>query len=63
MKQRTPSSEWLIDALALQIGTQGTTTLVHQLYSALRRWIQHGELAAGSHLPSSRHLAHGRYQP
>ncbi|MGP9797190.1 MocR-like pyridoxine biosynthesis transcription factor PdxR [Halomonas sp. 86] len=59
MKQRTPSSEWLIDALALQIGTQETTTLVHQLYSALRRWIQHGELAAGSHLPSSRHLARG----
>ena len=57
MNQRTPSSEWLIDALALRVDAEGATSLVHQLYSTLRRWIQHGELAAGSDLPSSRHLA------
>lgn len=59
MQQRTPPSEWIIDALALRVDTNGKTSLVHQLYSTLRSWIQHGDLATGSGLPSSRHLARG----
>lgn len=55
--RRAASSEWLIDALALRVSASGDMTLVYQLYSTLRTWIQHGELEAGVPLPSSRHLS------
>lgn len=55
---RTAASGWIIDALALRVSVNGDVSLVQQLYSTLRAWIQGGELEAGSSLPSSRHLSH-----
>lgn len=55
--RRAASSEWITDALALRVSAAGSESLVHQLYSTLRAWIQSGELNAKSHLPSSRHLS------
>lgn len=49
----------MIDALALRLSPRTTTPLARQLYALLRDWIQRGELAAGSRLPSSRGLAAG----
>ncbi|WP_447555127.1 MocR-like pyridoxine biosynthesis transcription factor PdxR [Vreelandella sp. EE22] len=59
MNQRAAPTEWIIDALALRVTPQATTPLTQQLYTTLRGWIQRGELAAGSQLPSSRRLAGG----
>ncbi|MBZ5488466.1 PLP-dependent aminotransferase family protein [Halomonas aquamarina] len=55
--RRTPSSEWLIDALALRVSTDNDLPLAQQLYTTLRGWIQGGELEAGRPLPSSRRLS------
>ncbi len=57
MKQRDAASDWIAEALALRLKVDKKLTLVQQLYCALKEWIQHGELAAGDLLPSSRHLS------
>ncbi|GAB2801050.1 PLP-dependent aminotransferase family protein [Halomonas shantousis] len=57
MNEKRARSEWIIEALALRLAQGGTGTLPQRLYDALRRWIQNGELATGSALPSSRRLA------
>ncbi|WP_251977480.1 MocR-like pyridoxine biosynthesis transcription factor PdxR [Salinicola avicenniae] len=41
----------------MRLAAPASTTLNQRLYDALRDWIQSGELAAGSLLPSSRQLA------
>ena len=58
MKRRDAASDWIKEALALRLAAKEATTLVQQLYDALKAWIQHGELTAGDALPSSRALAH-----
>ena len=57
MKRRNATSDWITEALALQLTANAAPTLVQQLYSSLKEWIQHGELMAGDALPSSRYLA------
>ncbi|WP_249977833.1 PLP-dependent aminotransferase family protein [Vreelandella olivaria] len=58
MKRRDTGSAWIIDALALRVDLKkGALPLTQQLYRPLKEWIQHGELAAGQVLPSSRHMA------
>ena len=58
LKRRDAASDWIKEALALRLAAKEATTLVQQLYDALKAWIQHGELTAGDALPSSRALAH-----
>lgn len=41
----------------MHLTQKGAGTLVQRLYDALRGWIQNGDLASGSVLPSSRRLA------
>lgn len=50
-------SEWIVEALAMQLDQPRDVTLTQRLYTPLRDWIQAGELAAGEALPSSRRLA------
>lgn len=57
LKRRDAASDWIEEALALRLTAKEATTLVQQLYDALKAWIQHGELTAGDALPSSRALA------
>ncbi|MHB0775650.1 MocR-like pyridoxine biosynthesis transcription factor PdxR [Halomonas sp. WWR20] len=56
MDHERAHSEWVIEALAMHLAVAGTGTLTQRLYDALRGWIQNGELASGSALPSSRRL-------
>lgn len=57
VKPRDAVSDWVVEALALRLTANQSATLVQQLYCSLKTWIQHGELAAGNALPSSRYLA------
>lgn len=54
---RRARNAWVIEALAIHLAQGREQGLSQVLYSALRRWIEVGELAAGEALPSSRQLA------
>ncbi|REC95316.1 PLP-dependent aminotransferase family protein [Kushneria indalinina] len=54
---RRARASWVIEALAIRLSQDREPGLSQVLYSALRGWIETGELAAGEALPSSRHMA------